>query len=217
MKNITTETIDFLFELRLNNNKEWMQENRQRYLDVLKEPMDVLASNILLLLNQMNQGQAFISSVSRINRDIRFSKDKSPYKACKWIVWRRKHSEDWKEKPAYFFELMPEGYRYGMGMYDAPPAFMQRFRAKVDADLAGAEGMISEFQKQNIFVLEGEKYKRKMGEEKSEAVQDWYQRKSIAFTAKRPLEERLYEDTLAEQIVEEFKTLLPLYQFFDAF
>ena len=36
----TAETIDFLWELRMNNSREWMEENRDRYKRVLKEPID---------------------------------------------------------------------------------------------------------------------------------------------------------------------------------
>ncbi|WP_286030409.1 DUF2461 family protein [Anaerotignum lactatifermentans] len=39
----TPETIDFLWELRMNNNKAWMEENRERYRTVLKEPFDALS------------------------------------------------------------------------------------------------------------------------------------------------------------------------------
>ena len=38
----TAETIDFLWELRMNNSREWMEENRDRYKRVLKEPFDSL-------------------------------------------------------------------------------------------------------------------------------------------------------------------------------
>ena len=40
----TPETIDFLWELRMNNNKAWMEENRERYRTVLKEPFDALSA-----------------------------------------------------------------------------------------------------------------------------------------------------------------------------
>ena len=38
------ETIDFLWELRMNNSKEWMEQNRDRYKEVLKEPFDAFAA-----------------------------------------------------------------------------------------------------------------------------------------------------------------------------
>ena len=43
----TAETIDFLWELRMNNSREWMEENRDRYKRVLKEPFDSLAAALV--------------------------------------------------------------------------------------------------------------------------------------------------------------------------
>ena len=40
------ETIDFMWELRMNNSKEWMDANRERYKEVLKEPFDVFAADL---------------------------------------------------------------------------------------------------------------------------------------------------------------------------
>ena len=73
----TAETIDFLWELRMNNSREWMEENRDRYKRVLKEPFDSLAA-ALVAESIAFGGREMKCSVSRINRDIRFSKDKSP-------------------------------------------------------------------------------------------------------------------------------------------
>ena len=40
------ETIDFMWELRMNNSKEWMDQNRERYKEVLKDPFDALAEEL---------------------------------------------------------------------------------------------------------------------------------------------------------------------------
>ena len=74
-----------LRELRMNNSREWMEENRDRYKRVLKEPFDSLAA-ALVAESIAFGGREMKCSVSRINRDIRFSKDKSPYRASRWVV-----------------------------------------------------------------------------------------------------------------------------------
>ena len=71
------EYIDFLWELRMNNNTEWFSENRDRYNNLLKAPMKLFAEEAADMLNSMGMGETFFPSVSRANRDIRFSKDKS--------------------------------------------------------------------------------------------------------------------------------------------
>ena len=104
------ETIDFLWELRMNNHKAWMEENRERYRRVLKEPFDAMSAELTQrLLAEMSDLQMEYA-VSRINRDVRFSKDKSPYKARKWVVLKEPAmmTGQWKTRPVFYFELMPE-------------------------------------------------------------------------------------------------------------
>ena len=79
---LTQETLDFLADLKANNNREWFLENKKRYehfkLDYLQ-----LTTNLLLILSANDSSLSQLDPkkcVFRINRDIRFSKDKSPYK-----------------------------------------------------------------------------------------------------------------------------------------
>ena len=96
------EYIDFLWELRMNNNTEWFSANRDRYNTLLKEPMKLFADEMAERLNSMGMGETFFPAVSRANRDIRFSKDKSPYKDRKWVVFNYGESR-WQEKCCYYF------------------------------------------------------------------------------------------------------------------
>lgn len=121
----TAETIYFLWELRMNNSREWMEENRDRYKRVLKEPFDSLAAALAAESTAFG-GREMKCSVSRINRDIRFSKDKSPYRASRWVVLydAALQGTAWKERPSFYFELSPEGYEHGLGMWCSPSAFL---------------------------------------------------------------------------------------------
>ena len=125
------ETIDFMWELRMNNSKEWMDANRERYKEVLKEPFDVFAAE-LAELSPMFCGEKSKYSVSRINRDIRYSKDKSPYRPNRWVVLydEKFRGTEWKLHPSFYFELDPEGYTHGLGMWCATPSFLTAYRKK---------------------------------------------------------------------------------------
>ena len=161
----TPETIDFLWELRMNNNKAWMEENRERYRTVLKEPFDALSAALTKKFLEKKNVPQMDFSISRINRDVRFSKDKSPYKARKWMVLKEPmtKAEQWKFRPVFYFEVMPEGYEYGMGFYEGRPAYMQAFRKKVDAAPDAFERLVKDTAKMKEFVLYGDSYKRPMG------------------------------------------------------
>lgn len=209
------EMIDFLWALRMNNNKEWMNQNRDWYSRVLKEPTAIFARELALAVNAMDENLNLVPSVSRINRDVRYSKDKSPYKAKTWVVLKPAGmSQVWKTRPAFFFELCPEGYTYGCGFYAAMPQYMAALRAKIDSEPNQMERLANEFQKQSSFQFEAEQYKRPMGQQKSEVVMPWYQAKSFAMIANRPLEERFYEKALPQEIAKELQFLIPYYQYF---
>ena len=119
------ETIDFLWELRMNNSKEWMDQNRDRYKAVLKDPFDQFAAD-LAEQSPLFCGKKMNYSVSRINRDIRYSKDKSPYRSCRWVVLydEKLRGTEWKLRPTFYFELQPEGFIHGLGMWCAKPVFL---------------------------------------------------------------------------------------------
>ena len=92
------ETIDFLWGIRMNNNRPWFQEHKQEYTNYLYEPMKALGAQIF---------QPFLDvpgmelKISRIYRDARLHPP-TPYKESLWICIRR-HVDMWSQHPALFF------------------------------------------------------------------------------------------------------------------
>ena len=115
------EMCRFFIELRFNNNKEWFGANRDRYTKLVKEPMDAFAAELNEALIKQT-GVKTMFSVSRINRDIRFTKNKEPYRDHRWVVFKRDVG-DWKRKPVLYFEIGAEYYSVGLGFYDALAQF----------------------------------------------------------------------------------------------
>ncbi len=80
---LTKESLQFLDDLKRNNNREWFQENKKRY-EVFKKDYHQLVSDFLDVMKPLDPSLELLevkNCTFRINRDIRFSKDKSPYKA----------------------------------------------------------------------------------------------------------------------------------------
>lgn len=208
------ETIDFLWSLRMNNHKEWMQENKAWYQQALKEPMEEFADALMQEMNRFGEEFQMVPVFSRMNRDIRFSKDKTPYRAKKWVVFQPTcYQGSWKERPVFFFEIAPEGYFYGMGFFQAPIAYMRNFRKKIEANPEEMLRLAESFEKQNCFVLEGDKYKRKQNQIQDAVLREWYERKTFAITARRPIEELLFSQKLPQHIANEWEKLVPLYRY----
>lgn len=130
-KGFSQESLDFLGNLKANNNRMWYEANRQVYINCLLEPLQNLVVDIgafmLTIDPYLEVTPAIDKTISRIYRDTRFSRDKSPYKSTMWITFKRPNKE-WKDAPAFFFEISPDSYRYGMGFYSAGKKTMDRFR-----------------------------------------------------------------------------------------
>ncbi|PAM94137.1 TIGR02453 family protein [Flavobacterium sp. IR1] len=80
---LTKESLQFLDDLKRNNNRDWFQENKKRY-EVFKKDYHQLVSDFLDAMKPLDPSLELLevkNCTFRINRDIRFSKDKSPYKA----------------------------------------------------------------------------------------------------------------------------------------
>lgn len=82
MIRIETETFDFLKHLARKNNREWFQQNKQRYLDA-QQNMAEWVDNVIVLMNAHDQLQTKTGkeALYRIYNDVRFSTDKTPYNA----------------------------------------------------------------------------------------------------------------------------------------
>lgn len=208
------ETIDFLWEIRMNNNKEWMDQNRARYKDVLKEPFERFALDVAERFSAATN-EKIDWSISRINRDIRYSKDKSPYRACRWVVFKEPFAvgTTWKTRPVFYFELSPEGYTYGMGFYETTPAYMKVFRKKIEGNPQAFHNIVKDIRKKNQFVLIGEDYKKVDSSGLPNEVHPWYVKKSFAVVATKRIEDTLFTGELPQMLVQEWKELIPLYHY----
>lgn len=151
-------------------------------------------------------------TISKICRDTRFSKDKSLFKNQMWLTFKRP-SKDWKDAPAYFFELMTNSYRYGLGYYSASRSRMDVFRESIDNNPEEFLKAILFYEKQSDIELRGDKYKRPLKSDHPEIIQDWYQRKSFYLVRTKKIDDRLFSSKLKSDILKSFKAVAPLYKY----
>jgi uncharacterized protein (TIGR02453 family) len=150
-------------------------------------------------------------TISRIYRDTRFSRDKSLFRSSMWLTFKRS-SLDWKEAPAFFFEITPEGCQYGMGFYSASKAVMDRFREKIARNPEAFLKVIA-FYAEKVFILDGEKYKRITLPNLPEPILEWYPYKSFYLSCRRAIDDRLFQKELINDLGAGFSMLAPLYQY----
>ena len=177
-------TVDFMWGIRFNNEKGWFEAHKEEYLTTFQRPMKALADELYGAFTDRHPDLDLICKVSRIYRDARRLFGRGPYKDHLWLSLTRPHEEGCAE-PVFWFELGPEGYSYGMGFWQAPAVTMAKFRARMDREPKAMEKLARRFQKQDVFVLEGEDYKRPKAAP-SRLLTPWYSKKSFALSHDAP-------------------------------
>lgn len=159
----TTETVKFWKGLAKNNNKAWFDTNRKTYETYLKEPYYRLAEALIEQVQEVEPEYTTPpkQAVYRINRDIRFSNDKTPYKTNLGITLGRneKHDPGW---PAYTVRLGVEGIWVAGGLYRPGTELrdhVRRYIGKNAAELKKIERKSTKFAK-TFGALQGEAHKR---------------------------------------------------------
>ncbi len=114
------ETSSFFEELKKNNNKEWFSKNRAQYDEYVLEPAKdfvvAMGEKLRELSPKVVADPRINQSMFRINRDIRFSKDKSPYKTHMGL-WFWEGSGKKLECSGYYFQLDATNIKLGVGLY----------------------------------------------------------------------------------------------------
>ena len=91
---------------------------------------------------------------------------------------------------------------------------METFRKQIDQHPQELEKLVRQCNRQQVFTLDGPEYARSKGQA-SDLLRPWYQKKSLSLRWEGPLDERIFSPALAEDIIEGFKTLVPLYHYFN--
>lgn len=216
-KGFSPKTLKFLRGLKANNNKAWFEAHRADYEECVLEPLRNLVMDLgefmLMIDPYFEITPAVNKTISRIYRDTRFSKDKSLFRSTVWFTFKNR-TKDWTTRvSSYFFELSTDSYRYGMGFYNAAPKIMSIFREMIDEDPDEFLNEISFYSKQKTFVLEGEKYKRILDENKPKKIQDWYQRKNLYLVCNREIDDVLFSSKLVDDLSRGFKQVAPFYHY----
>ncbi|HKE56458.1 MAG TPA: DUF2461 domain-containing protein [Pyrinomonadaceae bacterium] len=129
------DLFDFLKELSVNNNRNWFQANKSRYEQQVQAPFLRLITELGPGLKKINP--YFVAdprpsggSMMRIYRDIRFSKDKSPYKTFIAAHFRHKQGKE-GATPGFYLRLEPTGSFIGAGIWRPESAALKQIRARI--------------------------------------------------------------------------------------
>ena len=215
MAYFSPDYLEFFKELAANNHKEWFDANRKRYELTVRDPFKNFIGQLLAEMSKTDPELDIDpkDAIFRINRDIRFSKDKTPYKLYNSALISPVGRKD-KNNPGIYLELSPEKLGVYGGIYMPSPAQVQKVRTYMLEHIDEIEAALNEKDFKDSFgEILGEKSKR-IPKEFREAAEihpilfnkQWY------YHGEFPPETILQED-LMETIIALWKKSLPVKNF----
>jgi len=209
---IKNSTIEFLKKLSKNNDREWFNKNKNLYLAAHEN----VVSFVEVLLSEMRKHDLIETrtakdSLFRIYRDIRFSKDKSPYKTY-WAGHFKRATK--KLRGGYYFQIGPGETMAAGGFFNPDPKDLLRIRKDIDLNSGDWEKMLNDKKIANAFgQLRGEKVATSpKGFSKDNPSIELLKHKQFYFSKRFTDKEVLANDFL-KQINQTFRNLRPYFDY----
>jgi len=211
------ETPKFFKDLKKNNTKKWFQTHKQDYETFVMQPArafvmamgDKLRTTIpdIVAVPKINK------SLFRINRDTRFSPDKSPYKTNMGIFfWEGNRPR--MECPGFYFHLEPNVLMLGVGLYMFPKYLFDTYRNSVVHPKHGKDlaGIVAKIENKKEYRIGGKHYKRiPAGFDASHPRAELLLFNGFHAGIETSIPEEFYSNRLVGYCWKKFQPLLPLH------
>ena len=208
----TPETMDFLWGIRMNNNRDWFTQHKGDYVRTLYEPMKELGQAVF---QPFLERPGNLLKVSRIYRDARMHPP-TPYKESLWLCIRR-DVDWWAENPCLYFELNPEGANYGFFYWKPRTSMLEDFRRNISAKPDDFLKLISDTEAAVGQPVTAECYKRPKPTDNPALIPYFAWKGQIGCTRETAPGDRLFGSQLEEEVSSFFEALTPLYEYFNQF
>ncbi len=204
------DAIAFLRDLKANNEKPWFEANKPRYEELVKAPAKHFAAHMEGELARLSD-RAMGSKIFRIHRDVRFSKDKTPYKPFVHILWRP--LEPHPDGPAFYFGLEVDRAIVGAGVFGFDKDRLDAYRHRV----AGPQGaalpaMIAKLEKKGVSFRDPPLKRVPRGFDADHPRAELLKRKGLAGFYRLGEPFLACEPSIAKDCVKALKPFLPLYE-----
>ena len=204
---ITKEYIKFFKELSANNTSEWFNANKKRYEEHVKEPFTQLVQEVINFMKKVDPkiNVQPKDCLFRINRDIRFSNDKTPYKNYMAAVVSRGGRKE-MNVPGIYFHLEADTLSIAGGSYEPLKEDLQKIRKAIVKDPKRVNKILSGKKFKSLYDgLGGEKYKVLPAEYKAAAeVSPALYNKSFHYEKEYTGESYITRKDLAKFIVDHY-------------
>lgn len=208
----TPETMDFLWGIRMNNNRDWFTQHKGDYVRTLYEPMKELGQAVF---QPFLERPGNLLKVSRIYRDARMHPP-TPYKESLWLCIRR-DVDWWAENPCLYFELNPEGANYGFFYWKPRTSMLEDFRRNISTKPDDFLKLITRTEAAVGQPVTAECYKRPKPTDNPALIPYFAWKGQIGCTREIAPGDRLFGSQLEEEVSGFFEALTPLYEYFNQF
>lgn len=208
----TPETVDFLWGIRMNNNRDWFLEHKKDYVNFLYEPMKALGQD---LFRPFVDKPGNLLKVSRIYRDARLHHP-LPYKESLWICIRQQ-VDWWAENPCLYFEIRPEGVSYGFCLWHPKVSTMEEIRKDMAARPREFLQLITDTEAATGVPVRADLYKRPKAAPIPELAPFFAWKGNIVCVIEEPVTEDLFGPELGQRAAAFLEKLIPLYDYFNRF
>lgn len=208
----TPETMDFLWGIRMNNNRDWFTQHKGDYVRTLYEPMKELGQAVF---QPFLERPGNLLKVSRIYRDARMHPP-TPYKESLWLCIRR-DVDWWAENPCLYFELNPEGANYGFFYWKPRTSMLEDFRRNISAKPDDFLKLIARTEAAVGQPVTAECYKRPKPTDNPALIPYFAWKGQIGCTREIAPGDRLFGSQLEKEVSGFFEALTPLYEYFNQF
>ena len=206
------ETVDFLWGIRLNNNRDWFAAHKEDYVNHLYTPMKALGQS---LFAPFSETPGNICKVSRIYRDARMHHP-LPYKESLWICIR-KDVQWWAEAPCLYFEIRPEGICYGFIFYKPSTASLEKMRQHWAANPKEILLLLKKTEKATGKPVTAETYKRPKPAPIPELAELFSWKGYIDCSVTEEFSPDTFGPELCQRVQDFLLKLNPLYEYFNRF
>jgi uncharacterized protein (TIGR02453 family) len=212
----TNDYVSFFKELAANNHKEWFDLNRKRYESSVKEPFKRFVQHVITEFTKLDKSFEDLEAkdcIFRINRDVRFSADKTPYKLYASAVISPGGKKS-RSLSGVYVELTPEHVRVYSGVYEPDKEEIYDIRSHITANMDEFNSFIFAPAFKKLFgEIRGEKNKILPPEFKQAAAQQplMFNKQWYFFAEFTP--DYIAKPGLDELVISCYKTALPVSSF----